>query len=139
VETGNFLPHLWKPQGNSMETESLKALALKVLHRNQKGNSVETKEKKHGNSEGEKFPLRKAYKIFSEILQEHLWVVETDQDMKALRSQGNTEAIYTLREIPELKKIPRGDLKAIHNIKETFPESTIEEVKNRLKNIKEEK
>lgn len=80
-------------------------------------------------------PVEKvAFKIYSEILQEHLWVVETDQDMKALRSQGNTEAIYTLREIPELKKIPREDLKAIHNIKETFPESTIKDVKLRGEN-----
>ena len=81
-------------------------------------------------------PVEKvAYKIFSEILQAHLWVVDTEHDMKALRSQGKTEAIYTHHEISELKKMPREDLRAIHNIKETFPESTIEQVKTRLTNI----
>jgi hypothetical protein len=39
-----------------METKSLKALALKVLQRNQKGNFQETEKEIHGNSEGKKFP-----------------------------------------------------------------------------------
>lgn len=59
AETGNFLPPLWKPQGNLMETKSLKALASKVLKRNHKGNSEETEKKIYGNLEGKKFPLKK--------------------------------------------------------------------------------
>src|SRR4030067_1489110 len=74
-------------------------------------------------------PIQKvAYKVYSEILEAYLWVVDTDQDMHCLRSHGVAEAIYTHREIRELKKLSEEDLKAIHIVKEVFPESTVEEI-----------
>ncbi len=77
-------------------------------------------------TEGKVRPL--AVKIWSEILQAYLWVVDTDQDMRSLRSQGTIEAIYTSHEIEELKKLSKEELKAIHKVKQVFPESYIEEV-----------
>jgi hypothetical protein len=72
---------------------------------------------------------RLAYKIFSEILQEELWVIDTDEDMHSLRQKGIAEAIYTADEIKKLRGIDRDGLKAIHNVKEVFEESKIEKVK----------
>ena len=112
-----------------METNSLKALALKVIQRNQKGNSLETKEKKHGNLEGEKFPLRTAYKIYSEILHAYLLVADTDEDIHSLRFQGVSEAIYTADEIRKLKGMDAEGLRAIHQIKKIFKDSTVEQVR----------
>jgi len=75
-----------------------------------------------------------AYRVYSEILQTHLWVVETDKDMHSLRSQGVTEAIYTQKEISEIKKLPKESLGDIHQVKATFPESTIQKTKKRHTN-----
>jgi hypothetical protein len=76
-------------------------------------------------------PIEKvAYRIYSEILQAYLWVVDTDNDMHSLRTKCIAEAIYTRREIKELKKLPKEDLKEIHKIKEVFPISNIEEITN---------
>jgi len=72
---------------------------------------------------------RVAYKVYSEILQASLWIVDTDQDLHSVRSQGITEAVYTNNEIRELKKLSNEDLKSIHKVKEIFPKSNIEEVR----------
>ena len=72
---------------------------------------------------------RVAYRVFAENLQAHLWVVYGPDDLKALRRQGVTEAVYTSQEIAELRKLPKGALKTIHEAKEIFPMATIEEVK----------
>ena len=80
-------------------------------------------------NEGRITPIDKvAYKVYSEILQAHLLVVETDQDMHSLRSQGITEAIYTEDEIKKLKGLSKDSLKEIHKVKETFEKSKIMEV-----------
>ena len=80
-------------------------------------------------------PVEKvAYRVWSEILQAYLLVVDTDQDIPSLRSQGISEAIYTHHEIKELKKLSKEDLREIQKIKETFSESTVEEVKNGKQN-----
>jgi len=85
-------------------------------------------------SEGKITPIEKvAYKVYSEILQAYLWVVDTDDDMHSKRSQGNEEAIYTRKEIAILRKLPKEYLKDIHQIKRVFPMSTIEEIINKVK------
>jgi hypothetical protein len=71
---------------------------------------------------------RVAYKVYSEILQTYLRIVETDQDMYSLRSQGVSEAIYTADEISKLKGIDKDSLKAIHKAKEVFQQSKVEEI-----------
>lgn len=72
-----------------------------------------------------------AVRVYSEILQTYLWVVETDQDMHSLRSKGVKEAIYSTEEIQKLKDLDNDSLREIHIIKETFPESNIEEIKKK--------
>jgi hypothetical protein len=86
--------------------------------------------------EGKIVPIEKvAYKVYSEILQAHLWVVvDTDQDMHYLRSQGISGAIYTGDEIEKLKSLGKDSLKEIHKVKEVFPESIVEELKNGKQN-----
>ncbi|MEW6110069.1 MAG: hypothetical protein AB1632_13025 [Nitrospirota bacterium] len=48
---------------------------------------------------------RVAYRIYSEILQAFLWVVDTDEDMMTIRDKNITEPIYTANEIRKLKGI----------------------------------
>jgi hypothetical protein len=82
------------------------------------------------------FAEKAAYKVYSNILQAYLWVVDTDEDMHSLRaSQGITEAIYTADEIKELKKLPKEALKVINRVKEVFLMSTIEEITNRVNKV----
>lgn len=82
-------------------------------------------------TEGKTSPIGKvAYRVYSEILQAHLWVVDTDEDMHSLTaSQGVSEAIYTAGEIKKLKCLSKDSLREIHKVKEVFPESKIEEIK----------
>jgi len=75
---------------------------------------------------------KEPYKVYSEILQAYLWVVETDQDMHSLRSNGVTEAIYTHDEIRELKNMGKDSLKEIHKVKEVFENSKIIEVNKKV-------
>jgi len=78
-------------------------------------------------NEGKITPIDKEpYKIYSEILQAYLWIVETDQDM---HSEGVSEAIYTHDEIRKLKGISKDSLKEIHKVKEVFENSKVAEVK----------
>lgn len=68
-----------------------------------------------------------AYRVYSEILQAYLWVVDTDEDMKALKASDKvTEAIYTHDEIRKLKGIDKEALKAVHRAKEIFQDSQVE-------------
>jgi hypothetical protein len=74
---------------------------------------------------------RIAYKVYSEILQGYLWVVDTDADMHLLRSKGISEAVYTKNEIRKLTGMDKDSLRAIHKVKETFENSKAEEVKTK--------
>ena len=78
---------------------------------------------------------RVAYRIYSNILQAYLWVVADNKDREPIRdSQGVSAAIYTADEIKKLRKLSKEDLREIHKVKETFPESTIEEITSKVKN-----
>lgn len=76
-----------------------------------------------------------AYKVYSEILEAYLWVVNTDEDMHSLRSQGITESIYTGDELCKLKNVNKGTLKSIHEIKKVFETSRIDKVKTKRKEL----
>jgi len=79
-------------------------------------------------NEGKIIPIeRVAYRIYSEILEAFLWVVETDEDIKSLRDRNITEPIYTADEIRQFKGITKEDLKKIHKVKEVFEKSKVEE------------
>lgn len=71
---------------------------------------------------------RIAVRVYSEILGCYLWIIETDQDLHTLRSQGKTEPAYTINEIRQLKDLSKGSLKDLNQIKETFPMSIIENI-----------
>jgi len=75
-----------------------------------------------------------AYRIYSEILESYLWIVNTDQDMHSLRGQGISEAIYTNNEIEKLKSLDKDSLKVIHQVKDVFEGSKIEEVRPKESN-----
>jgi hypothetical protein len=83
-------------------------------------------------NEGKIIPTEKvAYRIYSEILQAFLWVVDTDEDMKALRGKNVTEPIYTADEIRKLKSTSKEGLKTIHEAKKIFEDSKVKDVKPR--------
>lgn len=80
-------------------------------------------------------PVEKvAYKVYSEVLGCHLWVVDTNEDMHSLRSQGITESIYTTDEIRKLKGLEMDSIKEIHKVKEVFEGSRVEEITRKVKN-----
>jgi hypothetical protein len=84
-------------------------------------------------NEGKITPIeRAAYKVYSEILQAYLWVVDTAEDMGFLRSQGISEAIYTTNEIRKLKGISKDSLKEIYKVKEVFEGSKVEEITRKV-------
>lgn len=90
-------------------------------------------------NEGKITPIEKvAYKVWSEILQAYLWVVADDEDIKALRAEGISEAVYTADEIEKLKGIDKGSLKAVHKVKKVFESSKVEDVKLKNNNEGEE-
>ena len=86
-------------------------------------------------NEGKIIPAGKAaYKIYSNILQAYLWVVDTDEDMWALKNESATEPIYTSDEVRKLKGISKEGLKRVHKIKELFEDSKVRDVKPRKNN-----
>lgn len=74
------------------------------------------------------------YKIYSELLGCCLWVVADDEDMRSLRLQGISEAVYTADEIKKLKGIDKDSLKAVHKVKEVFEDSKVEDLTLLVKN-----
>ncbi len=75
-----------------------------------------------------------AYKVYSDILQTTLWIVDTAQDMGNLRSQGIKKAIYSHDEIKKLNGLSKDSLKEIHKVKEVFENSKVEEISREVKN-----
>ncbi|MDA8085712.1 MAG: hypothetical protein M0Z75_03345 [Nitrospiraceae bacterium] len=127
-----------------METENLKALALKVLQGNTQGNFSETGGFQGRKLEGVKSAEvstigncgngvetapRMAVKIHSRILDAYLWVVQNEADRKAL--QGVSEPVYAADEIHKLhaqKPSPEA-LRRVHEVKQAFPGAIVREVK----------
>jgi hypothetical protein len=83
-------------------------------------------------NEGKIIPTGKvAYKIYSKILQAYLWVVETDEDVWALKNEGTTDPIYTADEVRKLKGISKEGLKRVHKVKEVFDGSKVKDVQKK--------
>ena len=74
--------------------------------------------------------LRRTYKIYSKILDEHLWIAANEAEMKKLIDEGTTEIIYTQDEVLKLKSQNLSDdaIKDIHKFKKSFRGSTIDEI-----------
>ncbi len=73
---------------------------------------------------------RMALKIYSEVLQDFLWVVYDRADMDRLRARGISEPIYTSTDIRLLKGKHKDHVRAVHEAKTIFPRSIIEDVKH---------
>lgn len=77
---------------------------------------------------------KKAYGMYSEILQDIFWLVTNTDDEKRLRAQGITAAIYTNQDILELGKVPKENLpevlKAVHMAKKEFHWITVKEIRD---------
>ena len=66
------------------------------------------------------------WKIFSEILQDHLWVVPALEDAADLIAQGVEEPIYTEEEVDWERGASRETKRAVHQVKKAFPGSRVE-------------
>ena len=78
-------------------------------------------------------PIGKAiYKIYSKILDDFLWIVANEKELRDLIAEGVQDAIYIHNDIEQLDGISKEGLKAIHKIKRAFPGATIEGIKERF-------
>ena len=66
-----------------------------------------------------------AYRIYSEILESHIWVVKDQHDLAQLRAEGIQEPIYTYKEIELLKGTTTEALKTINEAKKVFTLSEV--------------
>lgn len=107
-----------------METKSIKALALKALHRNRPENNIET------DGFQVSMPMEetgKPYKVvYSKLLDDIILVVDTDEQADAMRQRGVLDVIYTTAEALSLKGMTPDEIRAIHIIKKTFPRARSE-------------
>jgi hypothetical protein len=76
--------------------------------------------------EGAITPAEKAiYRIYSNILEDYLWVVETERDGGFLRKRGETGAVYTFDECQRLQGKDPQHLRAVHSVKKIFENSEV--------------
>lgn len=79
---------------------------------------------------GRVVPITKvAFRIFSEALGDHLWIITDENEAEVLRTSGVLEAIYTEDEIRKLRGMPKAMLKTVHKAKTIFPSSTVKKAK----------
>ena len=57
-----------------------------------------------------------AVKVWSELLQAHLWIVADDKDIELFRTHGLRGEIYTSAEIQNINCMDKGSMKAIHKL-----------------------
>jgi hypothetical protein len=112
-----------------METTSLKALALKALQGNARGNLMETTSFPNEKPAESEFPCpetpnkktpRIAVKLYSPLLGGSLWVVQDRERWPNL--EGGEVPVYDVQEIQELteKRVTLEELKAAHEVKKIF-------------------
>jgi hypothetical protein len=72
-------------------------------------------------------PIAKvAYRLYSDVLGDFLWVVPDESCARALRDV--TEPIYTADEVRKLKGLSVEGLRAVHGAKTIFEDSRVESV-----------
>ncbi len=83
-------------------------------------------------NDGRIAPIGKAiYKIYSKILDDFLWIVANEKELRDLIAEGVQDAIYIHNDIEKLDGISKEGLKAVHKIKRVFPGSTVEDIKHK--------
>jgi hypothetical protein len=74
----------------------------------------ETKRASDEDRNGERSHI--AVKVWSELLQAHLWVVADEEDIELFTTHGLRGEIYTTDEIQKLNCMDKNSLKALHTI-----------------------
>ena len=71
-----------------------------------------------------------AYKIYSKILDDYIWIAVTEREYQGLVAEGIKEVIYTQEEANKLmaNKVSKDGLRAIHKIKKNFPGASIQDI-----------
>jgi len=64
-------------------------------------------------------------RIYSRLLDDTLWLVWNEEEMKQLIREGIKEPIYVARELLDLRKMTEEKLKKVHMVKKVFLGSTI--------------
>jgi hypothetical protein len=67
-------------------------------------------------------------RIWSNLVQEIIWVVGGIEEVGILVQRGTKEVIYTADEIKQMKDFTPEEVKAVHATKKVFPGATITEV-----------
>ena len=80
--------------------------------------------------DGKLVPIgRVVYKVWAELLGEHILVCERDEDRSNVKDQGLV--VYGPSEMKELRKVKdQGALRSIHQAKTIFNDSTIQEIRS---------
>jgi len=82
-------------------------------------------------NEGRITPIGKvSYKIYSKILDDDLWIVATDKELKVLVTEGIKDVIYTQEEVSKVidEGVSKEGLVAIHKVKCAFTESSVMDI-----------
>jgi len=78
---------------------------------------VDEEETKQASSQGKNGKRSHiAIKVWSELLQAHLWVVADEEDIKVFTNHSLKGDFYTEDEIQKLNCMDRNSLKALHTI-----------------------
>jgi hypothetical protein len=89
-------------------------------------------------SEGKITPIGEvAYKIYSKILGDYLWIVASDRDLQDLVDEGIKETIYTQEEVSRIidEDVSKEGLTALHKVKGVFPAATVEDIDSEQQEI----
>mgnify|MGYP003991849071 CR=1 FL=1 len=75
----------------------------------------------------------KYYKIYSKILEDDLWIVTTDRELKALVSKGITDVMYTQEEVSRMmdESVSEEGLKAVHKVKKSFSGAIVDSIERK--------
>lgn len=84
-------------------------------------------------NDGRIAPIEKAiYEVYSNILDDFLWIVADEKELRDLIAEGIKDAVYTHDDISKLtgKDISKDALRKIQSIKKAFPGSTVEDIRD---------
>jgi hypothetical protein len=70
------------------------------------------------------------FRIWSELLQDHILVCPSDDMAKSMRAKGGADVVYSMRELKELYKVVDVEgIREIHKAKKIFEQGMIVETK----------
>ena len=101
---------------------------LEGLKKRRENNALDTIEHRKASISSEK----KAYKIYSKILDDCLWIVANGKELQELVDEGIKGTIYTREEVSRMidEGVSKEGLKAIHKVKKSFTGAMVENIEN---------